>query len=191
MLKLYIIHIGALFENKTNNNMNKLYNFLLISVAFSLFSCGNSAEEISPDEKLLGKWSLILLKSEGVYTEPTFDINYTFIGEGINMDMVYEFIFTNNELKVTGTSGYRLTFNMDGTEFVQEMSNYAAIVSGKWQRDADKLIITDNSGIGQQYNIVELTDTSLKLSGTRTTTSTTFGSTGTMEETTTINFVRM
>lgn len=191
MLKLYIIYIGALFENKTNNNMNKLYNFLLISVAFSLFSCGNSAEEISPDEKLLGKWSLILLKSEGVYTEPTFDINYTFIGEGINMDMVYEFIFTNNELKVTGTSGYRLTFNMDGTEFVQEMSNYAAIVSGKWQRDADKLIITDNSGIGQQYNIVELTDTSLKLSGTRTTTSTTFGSTGTMEETTTINFVRM
>jgi hypothetical protein len=122
--------------------MQKLFvRFLFITTiaTFSLFTaCKKDKDGGTPQEKLVGKWSL-----EAGY------INYHHLG-------------TTQKDTITNTSGNYLQFNADGTTTASEGSE---VVTGTWKITDNKLVIIetgdDDSPVG--YDIIKLTSNELHL----------------------------
>jgi len=153
--------------------------FLILTLTSVLVSCGNDDDAHVPtnSEKIIGNWELnqFMVNGNSVTTvgdEDPIEATIASIGETFT-DAFSK--FTHPSTTERSGSFLLVTTTTIGGQAVEKQEIIQFNTSGSWKIEGDKLTIK-NGGEDEVYDIVELSDTILKLKRT-TEETTTLGST--------------
>ncbi|WP_428743688.1 lipocalin family protein [Tenacibaculum sp.] len=143
----------------------KKVSLFLITFILILTSCSSddNKENISAD--IVGTWIGNSIDYSGK-TETTVQgqtLVTDFVGEGYDMDYTLTFNETPNIITSEGSYSLKLTYSVLGQTSVQNLENLKFLEEGTWILDGNKLDVTAN-GVSKDYEIIELTETTLKIS---------------------------
>lgn len=152
----------------------KTFKLLLIAfLAVSITSCSSDDDGADTSASILGVWIGQDVDYSGTSTttiEGLPPVTADFVGETTESDFTLTFTEDPNELVSEGSYTVELTFTIAGeTQTQTQTLNF--LEDGTWSRSGDTLTVTAD-GVTQDYQIVELTESTLRLSAATTTTET-------------------
>lgn len=187
-------------------NFSKFFIGLSLVSTLFIFSCNDDNEIIlpilppTPAEMLLGTWEMTELEydaaSETVVTG--FPIGpFTSVDTGSAIAMTTTLVFTETPNDFTSNDGYILDLEStaDGQTSNSTVQKETFAENGTWvlTNNDETIIITGPDGETQEFQVIELTDSTLKISRTYVTVESedlaTGGITATVTTTTTANEV--
>ncbi|MFI1773524.1 lipocalin family protein [Thalassobellus citreus] len=143
----------------------KKITILFIAVSISLFSC--SSEDSSPvtSGNILGTWTGNSIDYSGTtitnFQGQTIETDY--VGESYDMDYTLTFNEDPNVLISEGNYSLKLTSTILGQTTVQNVENIEFLEAGTWSLKGD-VLTTSAGGKSYEYSIIELTESTLKIS---------------------------
>ena len=145
--------------------MKRIY-FLCIAFLVMLSSC-SSDDNNGPDNNtadIVGIWIGETVDYSGT-TSTEFQgetINAVFTGEGTDIDYTLSFTEDPNNVVANGSYSVLLTYTIDGQSEEQVLEDLDFLGSGTWNISDDILTIV-SEGETSEVEILQLTDSSLKL----------------------------
>ncbi len=121
-------------------------------------------EPVTPLE--VGTWNLTnAIVENGVATTTVSNTELTipYEASSTNEDVQITLSENPNTIISTGTYTTILEFNVLGTDYNEEISSDSPLASGSWEINDNNLTITSNEDTSGSYEIIELTETTLKL----------------------------
>ncbi|MFP4342351.1 MAG: hypothetical protein ACLFQO_18035 [Cyclobacteriaceae bacterium] len=127
-----------------------------------MVSC--SEDPVEPTYSLAGKWKVTDITYEGTSTTSMAgmesSVNFTATGKSINI--LTEFTETPNKVTSGGSYEVLMKMNYGGTEMEMTVPGFPFIMTGDWQKNGDKIIVSHN-GEEQEADILQLDDKALKI----------------------------
>lgn len=146
--------------------MNFLRLPAIILLCLFLTCCSEDDEPDSSADALLGTWSLTGLEYSGSSSTPgpSGVLTTNFTGEGYDMDLTVEFSANPNTFTTAGDYGIRLEVEILGQSNTLELPNQSFFNGGSWSREDDKLTLTLQDNVEQEATILELNESTMRMS---------------------------
>lgn len=153
--------------------MNKLKLIFVFIAMIGLASCSDEDGGNTNNGNAAGSWEPTELTYNGTST-------FTQAGQTVSMDFsavgidFHNTVITLNNDGTFDSAGEGITVEMTmefmGQEMTQEMSAPSFISEGTWEVNGSTMTLTESStNEPQDYDIVELSDTTMRLTGTQST----------------------
>lgn len=142
----------------------KIAKLLLLSVAVTLFSCGDDEDPLPTTKAMVGTWQVSAIDYKGTTTTTlagaTAKADYTGTGKDMNLTAT----FTENPNNVTTQGSYTVVMKttVDGKTQTNEVEFDEAFSNGSWSLNGRELTITSADG-PETVTIVEQSATTLKI----------------------------
>lgn len=143
--------------------MNKLkFTLAMTLMSFLFFSCTEDEESMN-DTLLIGEWSVSHLEASTVSDYGSFQQEQHTSYE--NIDITAEFK-SDKTWRHSGKTDIITTTVLGDEPITMTLTDQAVLSSGNWELNGDEIIMSDENGMPQAYNIESLTETELKVSTT-------------------------
>lgn len=169
----------------------KLFKLSFLLLLCSITAC--SDDDPSPSSaELAGNWSVTAIQYEGqsVTTLNGEESVSEFTGEGFDMDYVLRLDGESHPYTSTGDYSIHITTKVNGQTYEQDWTNQGFLDEGTWQKEDNKILVTDSNGEEHESTILELTANTLILGNTIQETSQQNGATTTTNMESTLTFAR-
>lgn len=143
--------------------MKKLFYLFSIILIIGIVSCSKDDDKKEID--IIGRWDLSEMKMNGSFTEDGMTINFTGITKNIQGENYVIFKEDNTAVGQNSEFDMEIEYTINGMTFTMTVpagNNFPE--SGTWEKNGDKLRLTDSTGETTNFTIEELTANSLILS---------------------------
>ncbi|WMI67534.1 lipocalin family protein [Mangrovimonas sp. YM274] len=146
--------------------MKKL-NLLFAFVTLLFVSCSSDDGNDNPaviTGELAGSWSMVEYNYEGEtsYEYMGQSVSSDVVGEAYDIDYVWTFTETPNEVIADGAFGLEVTATSQGESETQDFGMISQYLEGTWEMEGDVITMTSDELI-QEFVILEMTETMMKL----------------------------
>lgn len=163
--------------------MRYSYLFILSLFLLTFAACGNEDDDVTAEDNLIvGSW----IATSGTQTgNSTTNFGSTSVSldftTTLNTPTTYGVVFSSapNNVSGVGTADLETSFTIDGMPTTASSSIPLPINNGTWEVSGNTLRVNSSTGEVTEVQIIELTETTLSLGGTNTTSLNQGGATGT------------